>query len=350
MSTATRFLITGDWHFKGVNPRARLDNYMEAMIAKIFELYELASAHQVAAIIVPGDLFDSPGATWGVVAELATILQQAPCPVLVVHGNHDIYGGNGESKYRTPFGFLAKLGIVWDIGEQAYVCDNAMTRHSPVVVSGHGFTSETDTEAGKGQFQVPVDEIEDSRRFNVHVIHSMMLDYSPGFEGMRHTLISEVETSADVVICGHVHTGFGGNVGSQSNYVVRRDDGVLFINPGALCRLSASEKEVDRTVQVALLTIDAEGGSPEARADVKLIPLRSAQPGHVVLSREHLEMEQERSGRLEHFLSLLASEGESRYMEIRDIVEDISERDNIPDGVKSEALKRIGNARERLGI
>ena len=351
--TATRFLIVGDVHFRGLNPRARTDNYMEAMIKKLYELFDIAREHQVEAIVQCGDLFDSPGATWGVVAELAMILQTAPCPVLTIPGNHDIWSGNAESKHRTPFGLLAKLGIVWDIGEQAYVVDRLGCLWGPIHVSGHGFTSETDTEAGKGQFQVPVDEYDSADlvdRFNVHVVHSMMLDYSPGFEGMRHTLISEVETFADVVICGHVHTGFGGNVGSTNNYVVRRDDGVLFINPGALCRLSASQAEMDRTVQVALLTIDTEAVSVEARTDVKLIPLRSAQPGHVVLSREHLEAEVERSGRLEHFLSLLASEGEAKFLEVRDIVEDLAARENVPVDVKDEALRRIGVARERLGV
>ena len=330
----TKFLVIGDVHFRGVNPRARLDNYMEAIINKIYEVYELARKHKTEAIICPGDLLDSPGAMWGTVAELASILQQAPCTFLCIHGNHDVWAGNAGSKHRTPFGFLARLGIIRDISEEPYEYGN------DVVVSGHGFNIETDTELGKGQFIPPrramqtAEGIIDTDNFFIHVVHSMLMDHSPGFE-MRHTLISQVETKAQVIISGHEHIGFG---------IKHREDGVLFINPGALCRLSAHAAEIERKVSVALLTINSVNDY-----SAEIIPLKSALPGHEVLSREHLENEAEREGRLNKFLDLLASEGESKFLEVREIIEDIAARENLPGEVQAEALQRIGRAREELG-
>ena len=107
--------------------------------------------------------------------------------------------------------------------------------------------------------------------------------------------------------------------------------------------MSASQAEIERQVQVALMIIDDNG-----YVDAELIPLRSALPGREVLSREHLEAEADRNERMEKFLGLLASEGESKFMEVRDIVEDIAVRKNIPDKVKAETLKRIDVAREEL--
>ena len=101
--------------------------------------------------------------------------------------------------------------------------------------------------------------------------------------------------------------------------------------------------EIERKIQVALLTV--ENGGCEA----ELIPLKSAAPGYEVLSRQHLEAEAEREERLEKFLSLLASEGESKFLEVREIIEDIAARENLPEEVKAEALERIGKAREKLG-
>ena len=121
-------------------------------------------------------------------------------------------------------------------------------------------------------------------------------------------------------------------------------DGVLFINPGALCRLSAHVAEMERPVQVALLTVE------NGQATAELIPLKSARPGHEVLSREHIESAAERESRIDEFLKLLASEGEAKFLEVREIVEDIAARDNIPADVKQEALRRIGAAREKLGV
>ena len=328
-----KFIITGDIHFRGTNPRARLDTYMEAITGKIYEVYDLARRYKTEALIIPGDIFDSPGTSWSVATELAMILQQSPCPVLTIHGNHDVYGGNAESKYRTPYGLLARVGIVRDIEDNPVIKDG-------VVISGHGFTVETDTVNGKGQFN-PLNA--SAACFNIHVVHSMLMDHTPPFD-MRHTLISQVKTTAKVIISGHLHTGFGRS--GKEGYVFRRDDGVLFINPGALCRLSAHHAEMERPVQVALLEVDTSGN---ASSHVALIPLRSALPGHEVLSREHLENEVEREARLEKFLSLLASEGESKFLEVRDIIEDIAAREQLPGNVKADALKRIGEAREQLG-
>ena len=330
-----KFLIIGDVHFRGVNPRSRLDNFMEAVSRKLHEVFALAQQHKAAAIVCPGDLLDSPATGWSTVAELAEILQSAPCPFLTINGNHDIYAGNPGSKYRTPFGFLARLGIIEDIGERPFDWTPRYGGYS-VTVTGHGFNIETDTELGKSQFMPLVHGLEQEKTEKdifIHVVHSMLMDHSPGFE-MRHTLISQVETTAQVIISGHEHIGFG---------IKRRDDGVLFINPGALCRLSAHHAEIERKIQVALLTV--ENGGCEA----ELIPLKSAAPGYEVLSRQHLEAEAEREERLEKFLSLLASEGESKFLEVREIIEDVAARENLPDEVKREALKRIGMAREKLG-
>jgi len=326
-----RFVVTGDLHFKGVNPKARLDNYMEAIIAKLYEVFKIAKNTEADAIIIPGDLFDSPNMSWGTVAELSRILKSAPCLILVIPGNHDLYGGNPTSKTRTPYNLLATLQLVWDLTENHYLVTN---HNGGVIVTGHSFTVDTDTEAGRDQFfPSSVTDLETREFTSIHVVHSMLLDRSPGFD-IRHTLISQVKTTANVIISGHDHTGFG---------VVRRDDGVLFINPGALCRLSAHASEIERQVQVAVLTVNDDG-----QCSAELVPLLSAKPGDQVLSREHIEEAQARNEKLDEFLSLLASEGESKFLEVRDIVEDIAARENIPANVKTEALERLGRARERV--
>ncbi len=326
-----KFIVCGDLHYRAVTPRARLDNFQEALARKLHEVYSLASRHEARAIIIPGDVFDSPSPGWGTAAELGLTLQAAPCPVLAISGNHDIWAGNPGSKHRTAFGMLSKLGIIYDVSEDVYECSK--DTQVPIFITGNGFTVETDTELGKGQFN-PWWQAELGQAVIIHLVHSMLMEHSPGFE-IRHTLISQVDTSAQVIISGHEHLGFG---------VKRREDGVLFINPGALCRLSAHHAEIERQVQVALLTVK------DGKCDAELIPLKSAAPGHEVLSRVHLEAEAERSERLERFLALLASEGESKFLEVREIVEDIAARENLPGEVKAEALRRIGKAREALGV
>ncbi len=319
-----KFIVTGDWHFRGTNPRARMDNFQEALTHKIYEVFNLAQEHEAEAIIVPGDVFDSPGTALGTIADLAFVLQAAPCKVLAVAGNHDLWAGNPGSKYRTPFGLLAKLGLIWDLEQEPY---EDMER--ALLITGHGYNTETDTEAGMGQFSPGVLPAEG---LSIHVVHSMLMERPPGFE-MRHTLIRNVQTTARVIISGHEHIGFG---------IKHREDGVLFINPGALCRLSANPAEMERQVQVAVLEV--ENGEAEAF----LVPLKSARPGYEVLSRDHLEQEAEREEHINRFLGLLAAEGEAKFLEIQEIIDDIARREELPTAVVKEALERIGRAREAL--
>jgi exonuclease SbcD len=323
-----KFIVTGDWHFRGTNPRARMDDFQEALTHKIYEVFNLAQEHEAEAIVVPGDVFDSPGTALGTIADLAYLLQQAPCKILAVHGNHDIWGSNPGSKYRTPFGLLAKLELLWDLEQEPYETGWV----SPdLLITGHGYNTETDTELGMAQFS-PAALPEGFEGVSIRVVHSMLMQKPPGFD-MRHTLIRDVRTTAKVVISGHEHLGFG---------IKRREDGVLFINPGALCRLSANPAEMERQVQVAVLEV--ENGEAEAF----LVPLKSARPGYEVLSRDHLEQEAEREERINRFLGLLAAEGEAKFLEIQEIVDDIARREELPAAVVKEALDRIGRAREAL--
>jgi len=329
-----KFLIAGDWHFRGTNPAARLDNYTEAITGKIHQVYALAREYDVQAIIQTGDIFDGPATAWGTVADLADILKAAPCPILTIPGNHDIWAGNQESKRRTPFGFLARMKLLQDLTEEPYK-QEAGSRHS-IYITGYGFTVDTDTEAGRGQFE-PSPRLPHPflwSETSIHIVHSMLLQESPYFE-MRHTLIRDVQTTAKVIISGHDHTGLG---------VFCREDGVLFINPGALCRLTAHPAEMRRQVQVALLTVE-DGG----RIYAKLIPL-DVKPGSEVLSRDHLEAAAERQERINKFLSLLTAEGESKFLEAREIMADIARREMLPETVTKEALARIARAREELEI
>ncbi len=349
----TNFIICGDLHYRGANPRARLDDYKTALNKKLHEVFSIAARYNAKAIICPGDIFDSPSVALGTIAELGlnialtlkakilgNSLQESPCPILTVPGNHDLWGHNPASKPRTPYGFLAMLGYVWDLTEEPF--EAGINPYADIIITGHGFNVETDTPLGKEQFDPATQfvQLEDSNDFRIHVVHANLMDHSPSFD-MRHTLISQVETTANVIVSGHLHTGFG------NSYIYRRDDGVLFINPGALCRLSAHHAEMERTVQVALITVH-EGKENGWECEAELIPLKSAAPGHEVLSRAHLEAEAEREERLEKFLNLLTSEGESKFLEVRDILEDIAAREELPQEVQREALRRVAVAREAL--
>ena len=326
---AQRFIATGDLHFRSENPRNRKDDFAEALLTKLYEVFQIASDNEAEAIIIPGDIFDSVNIGLSTITKLAYFLKNCKdefgIPILTICGNHDLPAGNKGALKRTPFGLLSELNFILDLEEYDF---GGMFNS---IVSGCGFDFQTDTQDGAHQFMMgepyantPV----------VQVVHSMLLASSPSFP-MRHTLINQVETDADIVISGHYHEGFG---------IIRRKDGKLFINPGALCRLSASKAEMERTVQVALLTIRSK-----TDFDAELIPLQSARPAEEVLDREALVEKVEHENWLDSFFDSLDKGGEAKFLEVREIVDSIAVREQILPAVKEEALRRIGEAREKLG-
>ena len=336
MNDAVRFIVTGDLHYRGTNPRARTDDFQAALGAKLTEVFKLADEHSCAGIIMPGDITDSPGITLPVLGDLYRLLRHALCPIITIPGNHDMWGANAMTLPRTPYGFLAMAArCIDDIsGEPSMFFPGPF---GCVWVTGTCYSTMTDR--GEGDY-IPTQT--DKNTFKVHVAHGMLLDKPPGYDLGRYTLIDDVANhpdAPDVLICGHEHIGFG---------VIKRGR-TTFINPGALCRLTAHPAEIERRVQVCLLTIEWVDDN-EYQCDTELIPLQSARPGHEVLSREHLEEQANREELISSFMQLLASEGEGRFLETQDIVEDIARREHIPQDVVDEALRRIGQAREVLGL
>jgi exonuclease SbcD len=202
-----------------------------------------------------------------------------------------------------------------------------------------GTAYSTATDRGVGDYLIP--DPPQWGTLTIHVAHGMLLDKPPGYDLGRYTLIDDVANhpaAPDVLICGHEHIGFG---------VIKRNK-TTFINPGALCRLTAHPTEIERQVQVCLLTIEHDAWG--YKVSTELIPLQSARPGHEVLSREHLEEQASREELIGSFMALLVEEGEGRFLETQDIVEDIARRESIPRDVVDEALKRISQAREALRL
>lgn len=336
MSQELTFIVTGDLHFRSENPRSRKDVFEDAMLSKLLEVFQLANGYGADAIIIPGDIFDTTNVGLKTISHLgyclSTWINEFNVPVLTVSGNHDLPAGNKTALERTPYGLLSKFGFIRDLEDETFYIP-FLTSDIGAEVTGCGFDFRTDTEEGRGQFNIGSD-FPGNYTVWINVVHSMLMA-TPPITGMRHTLIDDVQTDADIIISGHFHDGFG---------IIRRPDGKLFINPGALCRLSASETEMKRTVQVALLTVRSK-----TDYEAELIPLQSARPAEEVLDREAIVEKKEHQNWLENFFESLQQEGEAKFLEVREIIENMAKLESLSPAVKDEALQRISQAREKLG-
>lgn len=97
-ATVPRFLHTADWQIgkpyhwiEDPQKRARLQ---QERINAVSRIASTASEHNLDAVLVAGDLFDSSTVAPGIVMEVMEAIASISCPVLVIPGNHD-HGGAG---------------------------------------------------------------------------------------------------------------------------------------------------------------------------------------------------------------------------------------------------------------
>lgn len=330
-----KFLYFGDPHIRGTSPQNRTDDYKTALIAKLREVFELARVHNVKAIIQPGDTFDRPEVSSGILLEFADVLAESPVPIYTTPGNHDLYSYNLDTFKRTSLAVLERLvpqlhviqkpdkPTYFEEGEGGFGVQLTFTPYSSRIdIDGYGYSHEVEN--------VPADV------FTLHVAHGMLLDHEPPFD--RFTLVQDVETNADLVLTGHDHTGYG---------VFQRRDGKTFANLGSLTRLSASRAEIERHIEVALIEIVVEDDMYVH--SVSPIRLISANPGDEVLDRSKIEENAARKYAMDTFATLIQANGETVAVDVDAIITAIAKSEGINENVVKIALDKIAEMRNLAG-
>lgn len=332
-----KFLYFGDPHIRGTNPRNRTDNYSEAWKAKLREIWGIGLRHNVTAFLQPGDTFHTPDVANSVLNEAADIFSEAPAPIYTTVGNHDIPGYNVSAFGNTSLKLLERIVPNFHV-----VNDPS----KPIYFDGEGFHVQLTFTPYSGEMDrdgygySPGIEYENPQLFKIHVSHGMLLDHTPPFD--KFTLVQDVQTTANLVLTGHDHTGYG---------IYMRGDGVDFCNPGSLTRMSASQAEIDRPIQVALITVERDysytGTGPfPIKSTIELIHLECAKPGEEVLDRSRIEHNNEREYAMENFAALIqTSTGERVRLDINQIIETVAKQEGVDAEVVAIALQKIEASR-----
>lgn len=331
-----RLLATGDWHLRGTNPRSRTDDYVATLKAKLLEVFGMAKQYDVKAIIVPGDIWDSFVVAISVLLDFAALIKDnCPCRILTTVGNHDVSGYNLATYWRSSARLLEllvpQMEVYMDPGKSVYFPNPE--GQSGISITFTPYSSRIDREGYGYSPEVPEGYYESfyPRPKIIHVAHGMALDHIPPFD--RYSLIQHIQTTADLVITGHDHTGYG---------VYRRADGKIFMNFGALPRIQASMNELERKIQVALIEVTDT-------IEITPIPLASAKPGPEVLDRTKIEAEKKRQYTMDNFAALIQQNtGQAILLDVNQIVETIAKQDNAAPEVVALALKKIDEMREKI--
>lgn len=278
-----KFAGMSDPHLKGIRPRSRIDDYPATSKKKMAEFIETGHAHDVDFFLVGGDFFDSPYATPQYVIEIGQFVEELlqGKPMFLVLGNHDIIGYAPHTIKSTAYGVF--LSFVKNVT----LLEPTPTRYEfaggAVYLSGvHAYaqldrTLEHDgIELHRSRDYVIEDTLDAP---SVHVVHGF-LSPKPILDDIPHTLISEMaHTKATITMTGHDHTGFA---------PVETAGGLAY-NPGAATRIHATETELRRTPEFAIISLDPD--VPGYAPHIERIPFRSALPGDQVFDMERIQEE-----------------------------------------------------------
>lgn len=238
-----KFLFLTDSHITGKYPRMRNDeNLNDTFINKFKDVMSVAKNNDVDFIIHGGDMFHSPDVSNKLVGEIAKILNpnvlDTP-PMYVCPGNHDLQGQNIETLPFTKLGLLDCTGVI-----------KVQSRKSPITIHKEGLTVKVEFQEyyhgidGENKHKdYSVDR--DGADVSVLVIHSMLLD-KPFLDQVHHTVVTDVDTDADLVLSGHYHEGFD----------PIKHNGTLFINPGSAFRVDYTNHNKNNKPKMVLITID----------------------------------------------------------------------------------------------
>lgn len=277
-----KFIFMTDTHGRTNNPVSRKDNFPETILKKIEWVIDYANSKN-AQILHGGDWVNRPDTSPAYISKMCKIFKKAKYPILGILGNHDIYGYNPNTYYRTPLHIASSCNAFSIIGE-----DSININDSNVYISGANSTGLLDKNGRTSEYYTPRKLIpKEEGEIRIHIVHGFLTDHSWP-EGVPYTLIDAIEdTDADILLTGHEHTGYG---------IIKKCD-TIFCNPGALGRVSASVGDVNRFVQIAEITVE------NGIFDVELVPLPEeiARPSDEVLDRAALEEEKAANARIETF-------------------------------------------------
>ena len=326
-----KILFIGDIHIRALTPRNRKDDYLKTLCAKLRECWKIANSHNVAAVLQPGDIFHSPEVSIQTLLTAVEVFKECPVPFYTVPGNHDLFGWNLKSFDRTSLKLLELLcqntdrekrnefNVVLESFNYASGCCYLDFLNQ---VCFKPYTSDIDS-SGTGYSG----DFDDVSRTATLVAHGMLLDHDLPYEA-RYTNLFKLETNADIILSGHDHVGFG---------AIKRQDGKLFVNPGALMRLTASEAEMQRVVQVAVVDTDAR--------TAELVPLTTALPADEVLDRSKLEEKEERRYAMEEFAALIKTNQGTAMRNLDEIVEELGKQDSVEESIIAKAVDLLREAR-----
>lgn len=230
-----KVLVYSDLHLSAKKPRYRLDNYSDAMLNKLEQVYDLAN-READCVLFLGDFFDTHVLySYRLINQAMEIVCDSDIETYAILGQHDLRGYNEETYETSTLGFMETH------------CCRFHTLREPLEFDEcvfHPCHCYDDIEA---MVQADLSGTKEQVLLAHHLITKKRAPF--------HTYTIEQLTPSDfgVVFFGDYHPGM-----SETER-----EGTIFWSPGALARKEVTD---DREILVGLCEISESGTCIDERA------------------------------------------------------------------------------------
>lgn len=296
------FLFLSDLHLREDTPTCRTDDFVEAQTIKLQFIKNLQKQWQ-CPVFIPGDLFHK----WKSAPYLlAWAIENLPDHIIAIPGQHDLPEHSMEKLNKASIYVMEKAGKVKILSEGEYV--DIATDSNPILVYGYPFGSKLEgVEKQEGVFKVAL----------CHTLtYSQKIPY-PGCTLDSAGQLLKKMSGFSLVIVGDNHLQFTATIGNRT-----------LISPGSMSRQSADQIDFGPCCYAYYVE--------ERKIEPIYLPIEEG-----VVSREHLERQEQRDGRIDAFVSRLNTEWESG-VSFEENLERIIAENKVKDAVKNIIYAAIG--------
>lgn len=228
-----KFTFFTDTHLTGQNPEERSDDFAEAILSKIDQVYNRSQEYGSDFVLFGGDLFNTHKIySYKIMEKLISIIKKYKLQTYFIVGQHDLYGYEQSSYVDSALCFIEKMSdgllvkvdtiipISKDIECNLHACHvyNNPTEHFESIV--------------------------DDGKFNISMVHALLYDKKKMFETLS---IFDIKTKANLVLAGDLHDGFP----------YRKLGNTSFYNSGAIARTKCND--IDRDIKMGLFEVVKKG-------------------------------------------------------------------------------------------
>lgn len=317
-----RLLFWSDAHLADRPPGHRSATYADDLFVKMGEVKALA--RDVDASIFGGDLlhiFSQPrDVSHALVRRTIQLLRDWPTPLYIVRGNHD--GQPGQiGLNRWPLGVVLEALRDTDVrlldDEMLYDEDGLCAQ----VRGAHWFPS---IDSDPSAFGIVRREGVD---WTIVAAHGMLMPLGEGYPFPCVTMdqVAELIEAPDLLLVGHTHW--------ETTPV--KIGHTLFAGPGSIARVSRTDTEMARQVQVAIVTATKQD------LTVEFVPLRSMRPAADVFTWSEPGVVKT-DGLFEGYVSVLESGLQVEGLSVEDALMQMEKQ--APEGVAARAMEYLRSA------